>query len=74
MPESSVPADEPDTGEEADGAQRAETQEERALRAMQAIWGGADLGEETMKLSNEFTDRHTARFTGWIRRVVLRRK
>lgn len=50
-----------------------ETQEDRAMRALQAIWGGADLTEEAMKLSNEYTDRHTAQFTTWLRRVVLRR-
>jgi len=49
-----------------------ETQEERAMRALAAIWGGADLTEEAMKLSNEFTDRHTSRFTDWMRRLFRR--
>jgi hypothetical protein len=72
-------SDEPQPGDfassgsasETDGAD--ETQEERAMRALRAIWGGADLTEEAMKLSNEFTDQNTARFTAWFRRVVLRR-
>ena len=45
-----------------------ETQEERAMRALAAIWGGADLTEEAMKLSNEFTDRQTTRLSKWFKR------
>ncbi len=67
QPENSAPP-----AEESD-VNPAETQEERAMRALQAIWGGADLTEESMKLSNEYTDRHTARFTAWVRRVIGRR-
>jgi hypothetical protein len=51
---------------------RPETQEERAMRALQAVWDGADLTEEAMKLSNEFTDRQTTRFTTWVRRLLRR--
>lgn len=65
-----VPADEPGQPEE---AARPETQEERAMRTLQSIWAGGDLTEEAMKLSNEFTDRHTGRISDWFRRVILRR-
>ena len=47
---------------------REETQEERAVRSLQAIFGGADLTAETTRLANEFTDRQTGRLTGWLRR------
>ncbi|MFF7682365.1 hypothetical protein ACFZA2_06325 [Microbacterium sp. NPDC007973] len=46
----------------------AESPEERALRALRAIDGGADIGAEALALSNEFTDRHTARLSAWLRR------
>ena len=46
----------------------AETQEERAVRSLQAIFGGADLTVEAMQLANEFTDRQSGRLTGWLRR------
>lgn len=42
--------------------------EQRALRALRAIDDGADIGAEALKLSNEFTDRHTARLSAWLRR------
>ena len=45
-----------------------ETQEERAERSLQAIFGGADLTVESMQLANEFTDRQTGRFKSWMRR------
>lgn len=56
------------------------------MRTLQAIWAGGDLTEETMKLSNEFTDRHAERmFAGvsaavsawgsaWVRRIRRRRR
>ncbi|MET0295776.1 MAG: hypothetical protein ABW024_00130 [Microbacterium sp.] len=53
-------------------ADEPETQEQRAMRALEAIWGGADLTQEAMTLANEFTDRHTSRFSGWMRRVFRR--
>ncbi|WP_438352317.1 hypothetical protein [Microbacterium sp. CJ88] len=56
----------------ADDEDRPETQEERAMRTLRAIWAGGDLTEEAMKLSNEFTDRHTARFTRWLRGLFRR--
>ncbi|MDN3495273.1 hypothetical protein QL996_04985 [Planococcus sp. APC 4015] len=55
-----------------DEGEKPETQEERALRALAAIQRGADLTDETLALSNEFTDRHTARFTTWLRRLFGR--
>ncbi|WP_210509230.1 hypothetical protein [Naasia sp. SYSU D00057] len=45
-----------------------ETQEERALRALQSIWAGGDVGQESSKLADEFTDAHTDRLKGWARR------
>ncbi len=45
-----------------------ETAEQRALRALRAIDDGADIGAEAFALSNEFTDRHTARLAAWWRR------
>jgi hypothetical protein len=47
---------------------RAAEQEERARRALESIMNGGDLTQETLNLSNEFTDRQTARFTDWLRR------
>ncbi|MDQ1608545.1 MAG: hypothetical protein QOE16_1277 [Microbacteriaceae bacterium] len=44
------------------------TQEERALEAIWAIGAGADPTAEAFRLSNEFTDRQTARFWAWLRR------
>ena len=48
-------------------------QEERATRAIESIMRGGDLGAEAQGLSNEFTDRHTARISAWLRRVFRRR-
>jgi hypothetical protein len=47
---------------------REEAQEERAVRSLQAIFGGADLTAESMQLANEFTDRQTGRLKRWVRR------
>jgi hypothetical protein len=49
-------------------AKKPQTQEERALRSLQAIFGGADLTAETTQLANEFTDRHSGRLTSWVKR------
>lgn len=43
-------------------------QEQRALRSIEAINAGADIGDEAFRLANEFTDRHTSRFTAWLKR------
>ncbi|MCS5734085.1 hypothetical protein [Herbiconiux daphne] len=48
---------------------RAAEQEQRALQALESILTGGDLGDETLRLSNEFTDRHTARISQWFRRL-----
>ena len=45
-----------------------ETQEQRAMRSLQAIFGGADLTAETLQLANEFTDRQTGRLKRWVQR------
>jgi hypothetical protein len=50
------------------GPERELTQEERALEAIWAIGAGADPTAEAFRLSNEFTDRQTARFWAWLRR------
>jgi hypothetical protein len=46
-----------------------ETQEQRALRAIRAIFSGGDLAAETMQLSNEFTDRQVERLKSALRRT-----
>lgn len=51
---------------------RAAEQEKRALDALASIHAGAHLGEETLALSNEFTDHHTARFRAWFRALFTR--
>lgn len=48
------------------------TQEKRALEAIAAINAGANPTHEAYALANEFTDRHTARFAAWLRRVFRR--
>lgn len=49
------------------------TQQERALAAIAAINAGANPTHEAYVLANEFTDRHTGRFTAWLRRLIRRR-
>lgn len=48
-------------------------QERRALRSIEAIHAGADIGAEAFELSNEFTDRHTDRLKAWAKRRFTRR-
>jgi len=55
----------------ADGDEE-ETQEQRALRHISAIAGGADIAEQASHLSNDFTDRFTARIVGWFTRRTRR--
>lgn len=55
------------TTDESERMRRAAEQEQRALAALASIHAGADLGEETLALSNEFTDRQTARVRAWLR-------
>jgi hypothetical protein len=45
-----------------------ETQEQRAQRAIEAIFSGGDLAAETLQLSNEFTDRQVERLKAALRR------
>lgn len=47
--------------------ERARAQETRAIETINAIFAGGDLGEETLDLSNEFTDRQAARIAAWVR-------
>ena len=47
--------------------------ERRALEAVAAINSGANPAAEAFALSNEFTDRQTALFSLWLRRVFGRR-
>ena len=49
---------------------RAAEQEERARQALANIMNGGDLGEETTRLSNEFTDAQTARLRAWLGRAL----
>ncbi len=51
----------------------ADEQERRALRSIEAINAGADIGAEAFQLSNEFTDRHTDRMKAWVKRRLKRR-
>ncbi|BFM23598.1 hypothetical protein [Microbacterium sp. che218] len=48
------------------------TQEERALRAMANIHAGADITDEAMRLSNDYTDRQTRRVKAWFARMTGR--
>ena len=49
-----------------------ETQQQRAIRALESIYSGGDLTDETLALSNEFTDLQTARLGTWWRRLLGR--
>ncbi|HXH32978.1 MAG TPA: hypothetical protein VNJ54_01045 [Plantibacter sp.] len=53
---------------------RAAEQEARALRAIESIEQGGDLGRETLDLSNEYSDRVGARFRAWIHGVKRRKR
>jgi hypothetical protein len=44
-----------------------ETQQQRAIRAIEAIMAGANPAVEAELLANEFTDRQTARLSKWVR-------
>lgn len=45
---------------------RAAEQEARALRALESIAQGGDLGKETLDLSNEYSDGVGARLRAWM--------
>ena len=51
-----------------------ETQEERAMRALQNIANGANATDEAMKLSNEYSDRHSSKLSGWFWSIIRRRR
>ncbi|MGO2751207.1 MAG: hypothetical protein ACTIA6_14240 [Pseudoclavibacter sp.] len=55
-------------GPAAPGEQRAPTQQERAEATLRSIMAGGNLTAETMKLSNDFTDRHVSRLKALFRR------
>ena len=44
-------------------------QEAQALHALEAIMNGGDLSAESMRLSNDFTDRQTGGLAAWFRRL-----
>ena len=46
---------------------RAAEQEARALRALESIKNGGDLGKETLDLSNEYSDGLGTRVAAWFR-------
>lgn len=50
-------------------ARRAAEQEQRANETLEAIFRGGDLAEETLKLSNDYSDRQSARVAAWFRRL-----
>lgn len=52
-----------------DRRKRAAEQEARALRALESIRNGGDLGKETLDLSNEYSDRLGTRVAAWFRRA-----
>ncbi|QJU52192.1 hypothetical protein SCB71_14000 [Herbiconiux sp. KACC 21604] len=53
---------------------QADEQERRAHETLASIGRGGDLGAETLALSNEFTDRQTARLGAWLRRFARVRR
>ncbi|PXA70709.1 hypothetical protein [Cryobacterium arcticum] len=51
---------------------RAAEQEQRAMSGLESIMHGGNLVEESMKISNEFTDAQTGRLSAWFRRLLGR--
>ena len=51
-----------------------ETQAERAMRALQNIANGANVTDEAMKLSNQYTDRHFAKMSRWFWSIIRLRR
>jgi hypothetical protein len=49
-----------------------DARQQRAEQLLRAVAGGANLGEETLKMSNEFTDEWTGRFTARLKRIFRR--
>lgn len=56
-------------GPDAHGEQKAPTQQERAEATLRSIMAGGNLTAETMKLSNDFTDRQVSRLKALFRRT-----
>lgn len=48
----------------------ADARRQRAEDLLRAVEGGANLGEETFKMSNEFTDEFTDRLKARLKRIV----
>ena len=51
----------------------ADARQQRAEELLKAVAGGANLGEETLRMSNEFTDEWTDRLKAKVRRIFGRR-
>jgi hypothetical protein len=50
----------------------ADARQKRAEDLLRAVAGGANLGEETLKMSNEFTDEFTDRAKARLKRIFRR--
>ena len=50
----------------------ADARRQRAEDLLRAVEGGANLGDETFKMSNEFTDEFTDRLKARLKRIVRR--
>ena len=53
--------------------ENADARQQRAEELLRAVAGGANLGEETLRMSNEFTDEWTDRVKAKVRGVFKRR-
>jgi hypothetical protein len=60
--------------DEQERRRRATEQEQSALAGLESIVNGGDLIEESMKISNRFTDDQTGRVGAWLRRLTGRRR
>jgi hypothetical protein len=52
--------------------ENADARQKRAEDLLKAVAGGANLGDETLKMSNEFTDEFTERLKARVKRVFGR--
>jgi len=50
----------------------ADARQKRAEDLLKAVAGGANLGEETLKMSNEFTDEFTDKAKARLKRIFRR--
>ena len=50
----------------------ADARQKRAEDLLKAVAGGANLGEETLKMSNEFTDEWTDRVKARLKKMLRR--